>query len=168
MNKCRILFLIYPYPKGDFRCLQALTILGAWVPFSGLGMKNTTIKSSHYLIGFYSVKIKPDKIFKKNITKSYFSELIIKKTFWHIYTEVPPQRNNREDNKQIIEVANLWPNSLIGNELEPDDEVKNGKWPDWLRNSTQLPTKLYTFTTYRYYKKNPLMGLFRVLGISME
>jgi len=65
-------------------------------------------------------------------------------------------------------VANLWPNSLIGNELEPDDEVKNGKWPDWLRNSTQLPTKLYTFTTYRYYKKNPLMGLFRVLGISME
>lgn len=61
-------------------------------------------------------------------------------------------------NKLEIEVANLWPNRLIGDEMEPDDGVINDKWPDWLLNGTPRPTKRYTFTTYHYYKKDdPLM-----------
>ena len=61
-------------------------------------------------------------------------------------------------NKLEIEVANLWTNRLIGDENEPDDGVIDGKWPEWLLNGTQRPTKRYTFTTYHFYKKgDPLM-----------
>ena len=41
-----------------------------------------------------------------------------------ITTSVKAKRNRLE-----IEVANLWPNRLIGDEMEPDDGVKDGKWP---------------------------------------
>ncbi|HBE43685.1 MAG TPA: glycosyl hydrolase, partial [Bacteroidales bacterium] len=51
-----------------------------------------------------------------------------------------------------IEVANLWINRLIGDEAEPWDGIKEGKWPEWYLNGTQRPTNRYTFTTHRYYK----------------
>ena len=87
--------------------------------------------------------------------------------------EITHELKNK-DNKLRIEVANLWPNRLIGDELEPDDGVKNGKWPDWLLNGTERPSKRYTFTTFRYYKKNDpllesgLLGPVRVIGISED
>jgi hypothetical protein len=55
-------------------------------------------------------------------------------------------------------VANLWINRLIGDESESWDGIENGKWPEWLINGTQRPSKRYTFTTHRYYKKgDPLV-----------
>jgi hypothetical protein len=61
-------------------------------------------------------------------------------------------------NKLEIEIANLWPNRMIGDENEPFDGVVDNKWPDWLLKGTQRPTKRYTFTTYRFYKKDdPLL-----------
>jgi len=69
---------------------------------------------------------------------------------WQVdITRVVKDRGNRLE----IEVANLWPNRLIGDEFEPDDGVRDGKWPDWLLNGTPRPTKRFTFTTYHYYKK---------------
>ena len=32
-----------------------------------------------------------------------------------------------------IEVVNLWPNRLIGDEQKPDDGIVNGQWPEWLQ-----------------------------------
>ena len=58
----------------------------------------------------------------------------------------------RNNNKLKIDVANLWANRLIGDESEPWDGVENGKWPEWLINGTQRPSRRYTFTTHRYYK----------------
>ena len=72
-------------------------------------------------------------------------------------------------NRLEIEVANLWPNRLIGDENEPDDGVVNEKWPEWLLNGTPRPTKRYTFTTYHPYKKgDPLLesGLLGPVTIS--
>ncbi|HYA48736.1 MAG TPA: hypothetical protein VEG35_03470, partial [Burkholderiales bacterium] len=47
---------------------------------------------------------------------------------------------------------NLWINRLIGDEAEPWDGVKNGKWPAWLLEGRPRPTRRLTFTTHRFYK----------------
>lgn len=51
-----------------------------------------------------------------------------------------------------IEVANLWPNRLIGDEQRPFDGEVNGQWPNWLRAGKDRPTQRYTFTTHQPYK----------------
>ena len=58
-----------------------------------------------------------------------------------------------DENIIEIEVANLWINRLIGDEEEPWDGIRDGKWPEWLLNGTERDSKRYTFTTHRYYKK---------------
>lgn len=62
-------------------------------------------------------------------------------------------------NQLEIQIANLWPNRLIGDEQFPDDGVKNQQWPDWLRQGQPRTSGRYTFTTHRYYKKDsPLIS----------
>ncbi len=57
-----------------------------------------------------------------------------------------------------IEVANLWPNRLIGDEQFPDDGIKDNKWPEWLQKNQPRTSGRYTFTTARFYKKDsPLL-----------
>jgi hypothetical protein len=62
-----------------------------------------------------------------------------------------------------LKVTNLWPNRLIGDEQFPDDREWNGshlkRWPDWLLKGQPRPdTGRFTFTTWRYYKKDsPLL-----------
>ena len=64
----------------------------------------------------------------------------------------------KKGNKLEIEVANLWPNRLIGDEHLPYDGVKDGKFPDWLLNNTPRTSGRVTFTTVRYYRKDsPLL-----------
>jgi len=75
------------------------------------------------------------------------------------------------ENKIDIEVANLWPNRLIGDEKKPDDGIKNNQWPDWMLNGKPRTSGRYTFTTYKHYNagspllKSGLMGPVRILSI---
>jgi hypothetical protein len=87
---------------------------------------------------------------------------------WRVeITAVVRPRGNRLE----IEVANLWPNRLIGDERLPDDGVREGRWPDWLLNGTPRTSGRFTFTTNRFYKKDdPLLpsGLLGPVSVLSE
>ena len=86
---------------------------------------------------------------------------------WRIeITNFLTDKNNLE-----IAVTNLWPNRLIGDELLPDDGIKDGKWPAWLSEGKKRTSGRYTFTTYSFYTKDsPLLksGLFGPVTICSE
>ncbi|MCD6350862.1 MAG: discoidin domain-containing protein [Armatimonadetes bacterium] len=67
-------------------------------------------------------------------------------------------------NDVSVQVTNLWPNRLIGDEqLPPDDRQWRGAalaaWPKWLLEGKPRPkTPRFTWTTWRHYDKNsPLL-----------
>lgn len=82
---------------------------------------------------------------------------------------------HKSGNKLEIDVANLWPNRLIGDEFQPPDAEygKDGnllRWPDWLLKNEQRPSKgRYTFATWRHFTKDSpllpsgLLGPVRIL-----
>ncbi len=62
------------------------------------------------------------------------------------------------ENTIDIEVANLWPNRLIGDERKPDDGIKKGQWPEWLVNGKPRTSGRLTFTTFKHYNADsPLL-----------
>jgi hypothetical protein len=73
------------------------------------------------------------------------------------------------ENQIDVEVANLWPNRLIGDEQKPDDGIKNHQWPEWLVKNQARTSGRYTFTTGKFYKKDSellksgLIGPVRIL-----
>ncbi|HYH56027.1 MAG TPA: glycosyl hydrolase, partial [Anseongella sp.] len=74
-------------------------------------------------------------------------------------------------NELRVEVVNLWPNRLIGDEHLPYDGIQDGQWPAWLREGKQRSSRRHTFTTFRPYSKDsPLLrsGLLGPVSIRME
>jgi len=53
------------------------------------------------------------------------------------------------DNHLEIEVANLWTNRLLGDQQEPDANVRTVQWPSGLLEGKPWPAGRYTFTTKR-------------------
>jgi hypothetical protein len=122
-------------------------------------------------IGVYSIKFDlPAEVIKKNeefwidlgTVKNIARVRLNGKELGIVWTEPWQVRMTDvvkdKDNQLEIEVANLWANRLIGDEMKPWDGVEGGKWPDWLLNGTPRISGRYTFTTHRFYKKDdPLL-----------
>jgi len=70
-----------------------------------------------------------------------------------------------------IQVTNLWPNRLIGDEQLPDDVewrplgnrdygrgLAQQDWPEWLLKGERSPSGRFTFTTWKHFEKgDPLL-----------
>jgi hypothetical protein len=71
------------------------------------------------------------------------------------------------ENALQIEITNLWPNRLIGDEQLPDDREWAGihlkEWPQWVLDGKPSPTGRFTFTTWHHWQKDDALlpsGLF--------
>ena len=82
---------------------------------------------------------------------------------WHVNVTkaIKPTGNQLE-----IQVVNLWPNRLIGDEFLPDDGVKDGQWPAWLLEGKPRKSGRYTFTTHPFYTKDSPLLESGLLGLS--
>ncbi len=66
-----------------------------------------------------------------------------------------------------IEIANRWPNRMVGDKQEPDANVRTVQWPEGYLEKKSFKTGRYTFATFQSYDKllpSGLLGPVRLMA----
>jgi hypothetical protein len=68
-----------------------------------------------------------------------------------------------------VEVTNLWPNRMIGDEQLPEDSQRHGNgtlqaWPQWLPEGKPSPMGRFTFTSWRLWHRDDALLPSGLLG----
>ncbi len=74
----------------------------------------------------------------------------------------------KKDNKLEIEVANRWPNRLLGDQQAPDKDVRTVRWESGLLGGKEYKTGRYTFATTEGLDKLLPCGLLGPVKILAE
>ncbi len=72
------------------------------------------------------------------------------------------------DNYLEIEVANRWPNRLIGDQQDPDGDARTVQWPSGLLGGREYKTGRYTFATSKGYNELLPSGLHGPVRIMVQ
>ena len=125
-------------------------------------------KQARYLLDLGSVK---------NLARVFVNDIEVAHLWKQPFRCDITEELRKGRNTLVIEVTNLWPNRMIGDEQYPDDtewsdlftyDYAPGKpavgrfmkhVPDWLKNGVQRPeTKRCTVVSFKYFEKNaPLL-----------
>ena len=63
------------------------------------------------------------------------------------------------DNQLVIQVVNLWPNRIIGDENMEESKRLAGEWPGWVLAKEPVPGGKYTFASWKHYTaESPLLS----------
>jgi hypothetical protein len=91
---------------------------------------------------------------------------------------VPEGIMKNGENKLEIDIINLWPNRMIGDEQLPDDvEWNEGVWaipkrfPEWFEKSLPRPGGRKTFSSFKHWKKDSQLlpsGLFGPVRVLLQ
>jgi hypothetical protein len=91
-------------------------------------------------------------------------------TLWRPPFRVDITNSAKADNNTLeVQVVNLWPNRMIGDEQLPEDSERNPNgtlkaWPQWLLDGQPSPTGRLTFTSWRLWKKDDALLPSGLLG----
>lgn len=151
--------------KGGPGTPMSLPKLDSWTTLSDPGAKYYSGTATYTKsVTFSKTELSKGKVVLDLGRVKNFAEVSVNghpfETLWKAPFRVDVTKALHEgDNDITIKVTNLWPNRLIGDEVESPEPSWTGgpirSWPDWILNGTKMPeSKRVAFATWKFFNKD--------------